>query len=87
MGRTLIGWDERCYCPHGRQQFLHMVPTEECSCKASPPPASEAVVRDFIKVVDAIVAAKDKLDWTLPSGEDKELITFSYSCGWRGSVR
>lgn len=74
IGPHFIDWNECIRCRHGMPQQLPTVACEECGCKAEPgpfglPPATADVVLTFIKIMDAFVAAKDALDWSIPASE------------------
>lgn len=77
LGPVLIDWDEVMHCNHGNPLRLISMGADECDCRAQwlPPTTAEAV-RDFIRVMNAVVAAHNALDWTLPARETAQDLAY-----------
>jgi len=77
LGPVLIDWDEVMHCNHGNPLRLISMGADECGCRAQwlPPTTAEAV-RDFIRVMNAVVAAHNALDWTLPARETAQDLAY-----------
>ena len=77
LGPVLIVWDEVMHCNHGNPLRLISMGADECDCRAQwlPPTTAEAV-RDFIRVMNAVVAAHNALDWTLPARETAQDLAY-----------
>ena len=77
MGRSLIEWDEVVRDEDGNPHELPTTAAAAHGCKAtSLPPTTASVVAKFIKIMDAFVAARGALDWSLPPTASEEGLTF-----------
>ena len=62
LGPHFVDWDEVKHCDDGDRLRL---PSEDATL---PPPSDKALLQ-FIRVVDALVAARESLDWTIPASQ------------------
>ena len=76
-GPHLIDWDECVYCSHENPMQLHGIAADECGCLPSNlPDCTAEAVRGYIIIMDALAAARETFDWSLPASQGEQEVDF-----------